>query len=104
MTEPCGAARALPATEIPADSARMSFEQQFSTWRRNGEFDALIEGYRQHRDLPDAQVAQMPLFFAARGFTYLGWVHTRSETQTAKELSPMLAEKACALAREYLGR
>lgn len=47
MTEPCGAARALPATEIPADSARMSFEQQFSTWRRNGEFDALIEGLRK---------------------------------------------------------
>lgn len=66
-------------------------------------FDAMIAGYRQHRDLPDDQVAQMPLFFLARSFTYLGWVHTRSETQTAKELTPMLVSKCCALARDYLG-
>ena len=44
----------------------------------------------------------MPLFFLARSFTYLGWVHTRSETQTAKELTPMLIEKCCGLARAYL--
>lgn len=65
-------------------------------------FDALIAGYRQHRDLPGEQVAQLPLFFLARGFTYLGWVHTRSETQTAKELTPALVEMACKRAREYL--
>lgn len=65
-------------------------------------FDALIAGYRQHRDLPDEQVAQLPLFFLARGFTYLGWVHTRSETQTAKDLTPALVEMACKRAREYL--
>jgi Ser/Thr protein kinase RdoA (MazF antagonist) len=65
-------------------------------------FEALIAGYRQHRELPDSQVAQMPLFFLARSFTYLGWVHTRSETQTAKELTPMLVEKCCGLARRYL--
>ena len=65
-------------------------------------FDALIAGYRLHRDLPDEQVAQLPLFFLARGFTYLGWVHTRSETQTAKELTPALVEMACKRAREYL--
>lgn len=66
-------------------------------------FDALIAGYREHRDLPDEQVAQLPLFFLARSFTYLGWVHTRSETQTARELTPMLVEKACNLARQYPG-
>ncbi len=65
-------------------------------------FDALVQGYREHRDLPDEQVAQLPLFFAARGFTYLGWVHTRAETQTAKELTPALVEMACAAAGEYL--
>ena len=65
-------------------------------------FEAMIAGYRQHRELPDSQVAQMPLFFLARSFTYLGWVHTRSETQTAKELTPMLVEKCCGLARRYL--
>jgi len=65
-------------------------------------FDALIAGYRLHRDLPDEQVAQLPLFFLARGFTYLGWVHTRSETQTAKELTPALVEMACKRTREYM--
>ena len=55
-------------------------------------------------DLPDEQVAQLPLFFLARSFTYLGWVHTRSETRTAKELTPVLVEKACGLARDYLAQ
>lgn len=63
---------------------------------------AMIEGYREHRSLPDAQLAFMPLFYLARGLTYLGWVHTRQETETARELTPMLIEKACRLARDYL--
>lgn len=67
-------------------------------------FAALIAGYREHRPLPDEQVEQMPLFFLARSFTYLGWVHTRSETQTAKELTPLLVEKCCGLAKAYLER
>ena len=65
-------------------------------------YEALIAGYREHRPLPDGQLAYMPLFFMARSFTYLGWVHTRSETQTARELTPMLVERCCDLAREYL--
>lgn len=63
---------------------------------------ALIEGYRSQRDLPDAVLAGLPLFLVARGFTYLGWVHTRHETQTAKELAPALVELACRLTQEYL--
>ncbi|MFQ5983755.1 MAG: phosphotransferase enzyme family protein, partial [Woeseiaceae bacterium] len=63
--------------------------------------DALIEGYRRHRQLCDEELAQLPLHFLARGFTYIGWVHTRSETETAQELAPMLLEGACALAEEY---
>ena len=65
-------------------------------------YQALVDGYRAHRSLPDEQLAHMPLFFMARSFTYLGWVHTRSETQTARELTPMLVERCCDLAREYL--
>ena len=63
---------------------------------------ALINGYRMERDLSDEQLRYMPLFFLARSFTYLGWVHTRPETQTAKELAPMLVEKCCNLADAYL--
>lgn len=65
-------------------------------------WDALVRGYREHRDLPDSQLARMPLFFLARSFTYVGWAHTRRETTTARELAPMLVEKACNLARSYL--
>jgi Ser/Thr protein kinase RdoA (MazF antagonist) len=65
-------------------------------------YTALIVGYRENRALSDAQLAYLPLFLLARSFTYLGWVHTRAETQTARELTPMLVEKCCGLAREYL--
>ena len=65
---------------------------------------ALIEGYRAHRQLPDQQLEMMPLFFLARGFTYIGWVHTRHETETAQELTPMLLEAACGLAEDYLSK
>lgn len=64
--------------------------------------DATIAGYRAERPLPDAQLALLPMFLAARGFTYLGWVHTRQETETARELTPMLIELACNVARDYL--
>jgi Ser/Thr protein kinase RdoA (MazF antagonist) len=64
--------------------------------------DALISGYRKHRQLTDEDLEQLPLFFAARSTTYVGWVHTRSETDTAKELTPALVTMACELADEYL--
>ncbi|MGH8244997.1 MAG: phosphotransferase enzyme family protein, partial [Gammaproteobacteria bacterium] len=64
--------------------------------------DALIEGYRVHRQLADEMLDRLPLFFVARSFTYLGWIHTRKGTQTAMELGPMLVEAACDLADDYL--
>jgi Ser/Thr protein kinase RdoA (MazF antagonist) len=63
---------------------------------------ATIAGYRSERALPDDELERLPMFLCARGFTYLGWVHTRSETETARELTPMLIELACTVAREYL--
>jgi Ser/Thr protein kinase RdoA (MazF antagonist) len=64
--------------------------------------DALIEGYRKHRQLTDETLEMLPLFFVARGTTYLGWVHTRAETETAIELTPMILELVCGLAENYL--
>ena len=66
--------------------------------------DALIDGYRTHRQLSNEQLDLLPLFFLARGFTYIGWVHTRHETETAKELTPMLLTAACELAEDYLSK
>jgi len=61
-----------------------------------------IEGYRSERELSDDDVAVLPLFMMARATTYLGWVHTRKETETAQELTPVLVKMACSLAEEYL--
>jgi len=66
--------------------------------------DALISGYREHRQLTDAQLDLLPLFFLARAFTYVGWVHTRHETATAVELTPMLLAAACGQTEDYLSQ
>lgn len=63
---------------------------------------ALIAGYREHRQLTDESLEMLPLHLLARGFTYLGWVHTRPETQTAKEMTPALLQMACELTEDYL--
>jgi Ser/Thr protein kinase RdoA (MazF antagonist) len=64
--------------------------------------EATLAGYRTERPLPEPQLALLPMFLAARGFTYLGWVHTRQETDTARELTPMLVELGVQAARDYL--
>jgi Ser/Thr protein kinase RdoA (MazF antagonist) len=64
--------------------------------------EALIRGYRSQRPLSDTAVGRLPLFLAARGTTYLGWVHTREGTETAREFTPYLVARACAVAEAYL--
>jgi Ser/Thr protein kinase RdoA (MazF antagonist) len=64
--------------------------------------DAVIEGYRQHRALSDEHLALLPMFLAARGTTYLGWVHTRAGEPAAAEMVPTLIELATAAAEDYL--
>ncbi len=66
--------------------------------------DSLIEGYREVRPLSEEHLAQLPMFLAARGSTYLGWVHTRRGEPTAREMTPQLIELATAAAKDYLGR
>jgi Ser/Thr protein kinase RdoA (MazF antagonist) len=63
---------------------------------------ALIRGYRSERELSEEVLQCLPLFLAARGTTYLGWVHTRRGIDAARDLSPFLVERACAIAAEYL--
>ncbi len=65
---------------------------------------ALIEGYRSQRALPEEQLELLPLFFLARATTYLGWVHTRPETETARYMTPMLIQSACEAAEAYLSQ
>lgn len=63
---------------------------------------ALFAGYRTERQLGMDDEAKLPLFLFLRSTTYLGWVHTRSETETARELGPMIVERTRALAVVYL--
>ena len=65
--------------------------------------DAMITGYRRRRPLPDTNLDLLPAFLAARGTTYLGWVHTRWKEPAAQELAPLLIELAVAGAEDYLG-
>lgn len=66
-------------------------------------YRGIVTGYRRHRSLPDSQLAHLPLFMAARSFTYLGWVFTRPETETARTMTPALIEMSCNAVRDYLG-
>ena len=64
--------------------------------------EALIAGYRSARPLTPRDEALLPLFLFLRGTTYMGWVQSRPETETAKTMGPMLVERACMLAERYL--
>lgn len=64
--------------------------------------NAVVKGYRSIRPLSDGDWAQLPLFLFLRSLTYLGWVHTRHETETARSLTPMFVERTEKLARDYL--
>ena len=63
---------------------------------------AFVAGYRSVRPLPDSHLALLPLFLALRGATYVGWMDTRSHTQFAKDLGPMVTEAAVDAVRALL--
>lgn len=66
--------------------------------------EAMIKGYREVRQLPDSHLQMLPTFFLVRGLVYLGWVHTRKETETAKQVTTELIEGVTALAEDYLSQ
>lgn len=73
-------------------------EDQFDLMR-----DSLVSGYRKHRKLPDQHLELLTTFMMARGLTYVGWLHTRKETETAREIGPGVVESVCELAEKFLG-
>ncbi len=70
----------------------------------NTSLDALVDGYRSVRPLPDEHLARLPAFLAARATTYLGWVHTRWETDTARQLSAVLVDPLVELLAQYVSQ
>jgi len=65
---------------------------------------ALIDGYRKERPLSNEDLERLELFLTARGCTYLGWIRSRQETDTAKEFAPDLIRRACEQAERFLSR
>ncbi|MBH3426685.1 phosphotransferase enzyme family protein [Pseudomonas alkylphenolica] len=63
---------------------------------------ALLDGYHSVKPLTTADRAALPLFLALRGMTYLGWLHTRQNAEINAELGPLVVERTCQLAREFL--
>jgi Ser/Thr protein kinase RdoA (MazF antagonist) len=64
--------------------------------------DSFLTGYRSFRPLPAEHEMKLPLFLLLRGLVYLGWAHTRRETETAQALTPMLTESVMAQVEHYL--
>jgi len=64
--------------------------------------NAFIDGYRCHRKLSDEQLKTFDLFLILRMMTSCGWVHTRSETETARQFGKLLADSLSAQIDEYL--
>ena len=64
--------------------------------------EQLLAGYASVRPLSDADLERLPLFLFLRASTYLGWLQTRAETQTAREMAAWHIEHCCRVASDYL--
>ena len=61
---------------------------------------AMVEGYRNHRPLPDEHLEILPFLLMARALSYVGWAHTRR--QTAGDMVPVVIAISCELAQRLL--
>jgi Ser/Thr protein kinase RdoA (MazF antagonist) len=64
--------------------------------------EALIDGYRRRRPLPDAALETMPLFLLLRSLTYIGWIGDRPATPDAGERMARYVKEALELAEPFL--
>lgn len=64
--------------------------------------DAFVAGYRSVRALPDEHLGLLELFLTLRAATYVGWMDTRSHTQFAKDMTPIVLDGAVAAVRDLL--
>jgi len=61
---------------------------------------AMVEGYRNHRPLPDEHLEILPFLLMARALSYVGWAHTRR--RTAGDMVPVVIAVSCQLAQQLL--
>ncbi|MCC6847165.1 MAG: phosphotransferase [Deltaproteobacteria bacterium] len=76
------------------------------TLRMAGGFDdalaGYLEGYREVRPFPAADLELLPDLLMARGLSYLGWPVGRPEIESTRNLVPMLVYVVTDEARQYL--
>lgn len=65
--------------------------------------DAFVSGYRSVRPLADEHLDELPFFLALRAATYVGWMDTRSHTQFARDMTPLVVDGALEAVAELLG-
>lgn len=61
-----------------------------------------MDGYRKVRALPDSHLALMPAMLVMRALVYLGWMHTRRDTATARELTDHVIAVSMRLAAQLM--
>lgn len=73
--------------------------------QRDQERHGIAEKYElTERKLADEDLARMELFLTARGCTYLGWIRSRQDTDTARDMARDLIRRACEQAERFLSR
>lgn len=63
-----------------------------------------VEGYRQIRDLPDAEEAEIDSFVMLRRLALLAWIGSHIESTEPQALAPYFAEASACLGESYLMR
>ncbi len=71
---------------------------QFGTASFTPALHAMLQGYRQVRQMSDAELEMLDVMLFLRSLTLLGWIQTRSETETAQKIRAGVIEEATALA------
>jgi Ser/Thr protein kinase RdoA (MazF antagonist) len=64
---------------------------------------ALVEGYREVRELDDSMLELLPLFVLVRGLALIGWLHHRPEHDSAEFLE-YIKSMVCAECEKLLSR
>jgi len=62
---------------------------------------ALLDGYRQERELTPHDIAALPLFSALRAFAFLGWVQSRVEGDITREVGQRMSNIAADVVIAY---
>ena len=63
----------------------------------------MLRGYRQVRRLSDSDLHMLDVMLFLRGLAVLGWIRTRGETETAKQIRQSVTEIALSLAASLTG-